>query len=793
MNYNALLLLDKNRKYRNNYSTNVSNLNQYSLSNQKINNHLNIHTNLNQKYKKCFSVKPSLYTMPKDIMLKDIFKNSIKYSEQNIKKYQLYNNNNKSDIYRHYIFEKIKKFISINNINNKIFAKTIYLYDYILFEKERINKNNKKYAKFFALPNLSIALIAFILSFKFNYVEKKMISLKSFVKNFEEKDENITFNDVCEMEIVALQLLDYNLTFLTPFSYMELFLLNGIIFNDDHINSDLSFNIYELVNETLENIMVSSNEYFKYNYFYLCCSTVMYVREKFNIVRWPKALEMAFNARYDQFYDIYNNFFANTNKKDNKNNIRGSINSNIINISNLKSMANIISVLKIMKSADKYRKTKDKINKSDCFHLKEEKNKEDNCKDKNNNNNVNIHEDYSSIIKVGLNKKWNFSTFKSPGKHNIVKSTLIFSSKQKLNEETRNKENEDFMYNNKTIERVQIKNINSGEFSNKEENYYSSNITEKNNINITKSCSRYRKTVLIINKINPDSNNPNKINNNSNSNNNNINNNITTNNISNLDSCYNNNNLNINYYKKRRFMEKKGGDLLKSCPEISKEMKNDNLYNNKTNSININKNYNYNCRTNNRYYNNNTEKKRNIEYNKSNDLKINQTSFNNFIFHKDRMKKQDINNDTDNDNYLDNYRLKNKEENSNAPTCESSNNKLSLNDYSSIRRSYRYKKIITKNEETEETLEKEEKEEKEEKKEENEKEENEKEEKEEKNSNFPENEKNKRDGKKILEKNKSFNKLINNINNKMTFSDNTYNRRTGVRKYYKQKKSRDYH
>jgi hypothetical protein len=76
MNYHALLLVDKNRKYRNNKSLGISNSNQYSFTSHKINNQLNTHEN--QKYKKCFSVKPSLYSMPKDILLKDLFQNSMK-------------------------------------------------------------------------------------------------------------------------------------------------------------------------------------------------------------------------------------------------------------------------------------------------------------------------------------------------------------------------------------------------------------------------------------------------------------------------------------------------------------------------------------------------------------------------------------------------------------------------------------------------------------------------------------------------------------------------------------------
>ena len=112
----------------------------------------------------------------------------------------------------------------------------------------------------------------------------------------------------------------------------------------------------------------------------------------------------------------------------------------------------------------------------------------------------------------------------------------------------------------------------------------------------------------------------------------------------------------------------------------------------------------------------------------------------------------------DNENYFKN--IKHKEENSNVPTCESSNLKLSLNDFS-IRKSYK-EKLSNKEIHFDKQL-----------------------------NLSPINEKNKKfekEGRKVLEKNKSYNKLL---GDKLLFSENTYNRKTGVRKFYKQKNSRE--
>ena len=90
--------------------------------------------------------------------------------------------------------------------------------------------------------------------------------------------------------------------------------------------------------------METSNDYFKYNYFYLCCCIISYVRENIHINKWPKALEINFGIKFDEFCDIYNIIFQKNNeeKQENitnlKNNTRNFINSDIINIKNLKSI-----------------------------------------------------------------------------------------------------------------------------------------------------------------------------------------------------------------------------------------------------------------------------------------------------------------------------------------------------------------------------------------------------------------------------------------------------------------------
>ena len=145
MNYNALLLLDKHHhKLKKDYSSNIinNNQNQISLNKEKSNKYINIHKKSREKnniIEKCYSVKPSSYIMPKDIILKDIFKNSMK---KMLKKNDINDDidfkiDNESNINRKNILGKIKKIILDKNINYNIFNRTIFLYDLLLSLKKK--------------------------------------------------------------------------------------------------------------------------------------------------------------------------------------------------------------------------------------------------------------------------------------------------------------------------------------------------------------------------------------------------------------------------------------------------------------------------------------------------------------------------------------------------------------------------------------------------------------------------------------------------------------------------------
>ena len=80
--------------------------------------------------------------------------------------------------------------------------------------------------------------------------------------------------------------------------FLEFFLVNGIIFNTDSINKDNYNKIYNRVEKVLEKIMEETNNYLKYNFFHLACSIVSYVRDNFDLTKWPYPLQKIFGIEF---------------------------------------------------------------------------------------------------------------------------------------------------------------------------------------------------------------------------------------------------------------------------------------------------------------------------------------------------------------------------------------------------------------------------------------------------------------------------------------------------------------
>ena len=742
--------INSNKRTANNSYNNI-NL-SYSLNLNKTINNFN---NSNCNNKTFYTIKPTHYMLPKDVNIKEIFRSLLrKTNESQNSSISLYSTENKI---RRYVLEKVKIFLFKNNISLEIFYRTIFLYDLL-------QARNNIY-KYFSSPNINekLALISLILTMKFNYEETKMVHLKKFEKIFDEfwQTEIFSTNSICQMEILALKLIDYDLNFTTPFCFLELMLVSGIIINTDNVNNEMNLNIYKLVNDTMKNIVENSNEYFKYNYFYLACSVISFIREEFNLNKWPKNLENTFNINFDQFYYVFRSFFGTANKNFHSNVCNNIYDyENIINIHNLQNMNNIVNVMRIMTSKDKDSNKKIKKDEKNNNITEDNKSlKKTNTILKNKETSGQKNGNAHGEIKVGLKTNWNLSSIKSPvhnKKIKVNKSVMINNINEKSTEKKSNISN-----NNESKEKSIGKNRNNIEV-NIRRNIY--NKKTSNNISITTKfdLSNHKNTEKNESDIKHISNSNNCIKSSDKINNSNI------------------LNLSIHTFKRSVYYSKKY--LLNNLQNEKNKLETDENHKIEENSIN---NINTESNIDHRNYNSNysSTKKRdyrinfhfaaNISKNNINNENSNEKSvsknyyFNsyhdvknanikNYNTHSTEKKKQEdvfSINTVKISNFLNksNRNLKIKEENSNDATCEDSKQAKDF----SIRKTYYLKKrkFFERNNDNNDI-------------------------KDLKTESHDDNESKK------FEKNKSYGKFI---ENKIKLSHNTFNRMTGVRKFYKQK------
>ena len=247
-----------------------------------------------------YSVKPVFCVIPRDLNIKDIF---IQLTDST---FTLYNDNKtyiklsqEQIVKRKYIIESIKRFIINHRIKYKILYNIIYMFDILIC----YNDKNKLIS---SLEKLGLG--SSILMIKFINEEFLMIPLNKFQSLYE--NNKYTINELQEIEITCLKLIDYYMNFPTPLSFMELLLLNGVVFSTDNIKNESSHKIYNMILIILEEIMIKSNEYIKYNPLYLTCCIVAYCREYYELEKWPKILSRVFDVNQLYFDDIYDEFFS---------------------------------------------------------------------------------------------------------------------------------------------------------------------------------------------------------------------------------------------------------------------------------------------------------------------------------------------------------------------------------------------------------------------------------------------------------------------------------------------------
>ena len=205
-------------------------------------------------------------------------------------------------------------------------------------------------------------------------------------------------------EINCLKKLNYDLQKIYFLNFLEIFLINGIVFNIDKnkiINNKKDLlNIYFFIFKIIDKIIEYNFNYLNYNQLYLACAFISFVRKLNNLEKWPNYFQILYKISFENFIieynfieDIYNNKYE----------------ENLINQNN-KQFKNHFSLSKI--SSNNYIIKKSKFNNNKFIKNSKKllsKSMEMTRDNTSSNNNINSSFRYLSNRKINLNNYNKFS------------------------------------------------------------------------------------------------------------------------------------------------------------------------------------------------------------------------------------------------------------------------------------------------------------------------------------------------------------------------------------------------
>ena len=242
---------------------------------------------------KICALKIQKYNQPKDISIYCIFKNLLRKKDLIFLKTPKKDNLTYTDyINRKEIIIQIKHFIQKYRINQTCFYYCVYLIDKLLVKKLK-------------LKIYEIGIGVLIISAKFLQIDSRLPHLYKF-QEILKPNQKMSLNKLINIELICLKALNYDLCIIDPYIFINIILINGILFNTDAEIGQLNPSIYHCPFKIYEKIITENNDYYQYHPFYLAFACVSFSRKLYQLNNWDIVFTEVFNITFNDIEDIYN-------------------------------------------------------------------------------------------------------------------------------------------------------------------------------------------------------------------------------------------------------------------------------------------------------------------------------------------------------------------------------------------------------------------------------------------------------------------------------------------------------
>lgn len=237
-----------------------------------------------------FTLKPLKFHFAKDIDLNSMYELMIKETNNFSNRIEI---NHLMKHNRRKIIIKIKEFIVQNRLSKTLIFNAIFYLDVLLSSNTMIN-----------IDKLGIG--ALILSIKFNELNNKnpyMREYRFIYGNY----FNFYDNELIQIEMICLKKLNYFLNHIQPIHFLQILLINGIVFSSDNnkaVSNNINLNIYNLPYQILE-IAMENIDYNNYYPLHIACSCIAITREINHLDKWNEYLERISQIKFINFERPY--------------------------------------------------------------------------------------------------------------------------------------------------------------------------------------------------------------------------------------------------------------------------------------------------------------------------------------------------------------------------------------------------------------------------------------------------------------------------------------------------------
>jgi len=238
------------------------------------------------------SLKVQKYNLPKDISVIHIFKTLLQ--EINIQFFKIPKKVNLTFtdiINRKEIILQIKHFIQKYRISQICFYYCVYLIDKLLIKKLK-------------LKIYEIGIGVLLISVKFLEIDGHLPHLYKF-QEILKTNQKMSLKRLIEIELICLKALNYDLCIIDPYIFINIILVNGILFNTDSEIGNLNPSIYNYPFKIYDKIITENNDYYQFHPFYLAFACVSFSRKIYQLNYWDIVFTKVFNITFNDIEDVY--------------------------------------------------------------------------------------------------------------------------------------------------------------------------------------------------------------------------------------------------------------------------------------------------------------------------------------------------------------------------------------------------------------------------------------------------------------------------------------------------------